>query len=200
MKKRALEKGEGTNEVDALVGRRLKELRMLAGLSQGDLAATIGLTFQQLQKYERGVNRISASKLYLLALHLKVSVSAFFSDLEGQQDDSRENFSVVAHGVSVGETASAGDDVEFSREGQALSRSFQRICDSKKRDAIRAFVEACAGVPSTDHASVDHASVEESDGEGGNNGGLRGVGSDDAPKKSRRPRGATWHPSDISRR
>lgn len=67
--------------VDVHVGQQLKTLRMMRGLSQPDLAARLGVSFQQLQKYERGDNRISASKLYLAAAALKVEVGRLFEGL-----------------------------------------------------------------------------------------------------------------------
>lgn len=67
--------------VDAHVGQRLRLLRKERGLSQTALAARVGVTFQQLQKYETGKNRLSASRLYRLASVLRVDVSAFFDGL-----------------------------------------------------------------------------------------------------------------------
>lgn len=68
--------------VDLYVGQRLRERRILLGISQEGLGHTIGLTFQQIQKYERGTNRISASKLYLLSTVLEVPVAYFFEGLK----------------------------------------------------------------------------------------------------------------------
>lgn len=68
------------NPIDVEVGARLRVLRKLRGLSQSDLAERLGLTFQQVQKYERGANRISASKLWQVAEILKVPVSELFGD------------------------------------------------------------------------------------------------------------------------
>lgn len=65
--------------VDVYVGARLKERRTILGVSQEVLADAIGLTFQQVQKYERGSNRISASKLYLIGRELGVPVTFFFN-------------------------------------------------------------------------------------------------------------------------
>lgn len=67
--------------VDAHVGQRLRLLRKERGLSQTALAARVGVTFQQIQKYETGKNRLSASRLYRLASVLGVDVSAFFDGL-----------------------------------------------------------------------------------------------------------------------
>lgn len=68
--------------IDKRVGEMIKKKRLLAGLTQGDLGDELGLTFQQIQKYENGMNRVSASRLYRIAKVLKVSVSYFFSELD----------------------------------------------------------------------------------------------------------------------
>ena len=78
----------GRSEVDALVGRRLREARLLAGLSQGQLGAQIGVTFQAVQKYESGENRLSASRLLAVAAFLRQPISLFFGDLpESARED-----------------------------------------------------------------------------------------------------------------
>ncbi len=201
MSKRTRQKGESTNDVDVLVGQRLRELRMLAGLSQSDLAATIGLTFQQLQKYERGVNRISASKLYMLARHLNVPVSTFFVDLE-RPDDSR----AVPASVGVGE-ASPGDAPIRSREALILARHFQRIRDPQAKAALKAFAEACAGMAfggQSDQADQMVAGVggdvERVDRPRLGDGSIETRAEPRRRRRvSRRPRGAIWHPTDIGR-
>ena len=75
------------NPIDVHVGQRLRQRRVLAGLSQEKLARMVGITFQQIQKYERGANRIVASRLYQLAQVLDVPVNYFFEDTgaEGNQ-------------------------------------------------------------------------------------------------------------------
>lgn len=74
-------KDDPRHPVDVHVGARLRQLRKAAGLSQGTLAAQAGVTFQQVQKYERGTNRISASKLFEFAQTLEVSPMVFFEGL-----------------------------------------------------------------------------------------------------------------------
>lgn len=69
------------NEIDALVGKRLRLRRVMLGISQDELARRLGLTFQQVQKYELGTNRISASRLYQLAEILDTTVAWFFDNL-----------------------------------------------------------------------------------------------------------------------
>ena len=104
---------------------------MLAGLSQSDLAATIGLTFQQLQKYERGVNRISASKLYLLARYLNVPVSALFADIDGGKAGG-----AAANADPVPSAGEPGDALLRSREALVLARHYMRIKDVNARLAL----------------------------------------------------------------
>jgi transcriptional regulator with XRE-family HTH domain len=136
VKKRGREKKEGLNEVDVFVGQRLRELRMLAGLSQSDVASALGLTFQQLQKYERGFNRVSASRLYKLAQFFRVPVSVFFEGLEQQR---------AAH-AETGE-GTGGEESETtlrSREALMLARYFQNIRDPQIRGAIRELAERMA--------------------------------------------------------
>ncbi len=86
--------GEGTAErarpavratdVDRFVGSRIRERRVMLGLSQQQMADMIGVTYQQAHKYERGINRISAGRLYEIALVLRVPVSFFFDGIEGR--------------------------------------------------------------------------------------------------------------------
>ncbi|QTC93299.1 helix-turn-helix transcriptional regulator [Brevundimonas goettingensis] len=73
--------------VDRLVGRRVAEKRVALGYNQGDLGRALGLTFQQIQKYEKGTNRISASKLWMISQFFGVDISYFF---EGLPRDSAE--------------------------------------------------------------------------------------------------------------
>ncbi|MBI3516003.1 MAG: helix-turn-helix transcriptional regulator [Proteobacteria bacterium] len=75
---------DGPDPVDVYVGARVRERRVALGMSQTDLAALIGLTFQQVQKYERGTNRLSASALWRAAKALGVPVLYFFDGLTGR--------------------------------------------------------------------------------------------------------------------
>lgn len=77
--------------VDIHVGQKIRQRRTLAGVSQEKLAAALGITFQQVQKYENGTNRVSASRLYAVARFLKVPVSFFFDSI-----DSANSGAVVA--------------------------------------------------------------------------------------------------------
>ncbi len=70
--------------VDLHVGKRVKEIRTMRGLTQSNVADMLGISFQQLQKYETGANRVSASRMFELAQLLKVPPAYFFEGLEGQ--------------------------------------------------------------------------------------------------------------------
>lgn len=78
----------GGHPIDVRVGEKLRSLRLQRRLSQSQMAETVGLTFQQIQKYEKGVNRVSASKLFEFAELLDVPVQSFFSGVSpGRQDN-----------------------------------------------------------------------------------------------------------------
>ncbi len=100
------------------------------GLSQGGLAEAIGLTFQQVQKYERGTNRVSASMLYRIAQALDVPVSFFFDDMPD------------------GQPPATPDDALARRESLELLRHYHRIPDSERKrvyDLIKAMARATDG-------------------------------------------------------
>ena len=112
------------NPIDIHVGARLRQRRTLLGLSQGKLGDTVGLTFQQIQKYEHGVNRIGASRLYDLSRVLDVHISYFFEDIP-------KNVSEERYGISSPEEADegekfAGDKLE-RRETLELIRNYYNI-------------------------------------------------------------------------
>ena len=77
--------------VDSYVGQRLRHRRWLVGMTQQQLASAVGVKFQQIQKYESGANRISASRLYDLSNALDVDISYFFDGLESEAQNSPEN-------------------------------------------------------------------------------------------------------------
>ncbi|MEL6978770.1 MAG: helix-turn-helix transcriptional regulator [Pseudomonadota bacterium] len=78
------------NPIDVHVGARLRERRMLLGISQEKLGDNLGLTFQQIQKYEKGVNRIGASRLFQIAQFLDAPVQYFFEGAPGEAEETPE--------------------------------------------------------------------------------------------------------------
>jgi transcriptional regulator with XRE-family HTH domain len=91
--------------IDRHVGLRVKSRRRYIGMSQSELAKRIGLTFQQVQKYETGANRISASKLYEISCALAVRVAYFFDELEGQTPSGENPQLYVSDSMTRGASA-----------------------------------------------------------------------------------------------
>jgi transcriptional regulator with XRE-family HTH domain len=121
--------------VDRHVGARVRLLRMQAGMSQEALGNRLGLTFQQVQKYEKGQNRIGASRLFQLSRILRAPVGFFFDGLPD-----------AAAPDAV--TRSATLDFLATQEGFDLNLAFARIRDAGARRKIVELVQSLAAVPS----------------------------------------------------
>jgi len=129
------------NVVDLHVGARVRMRRKLLGVSQEALGDALGLTFQQIQKYERGANRVSASKLYEIAKVLRTPVSFFFDGLADP---------VTAETDEVGQAAGqVVTDFLNTPEGLELAAMFPKIGRGRVRrqilDMVRAVAEDDAG-------------------------------------------------------
>ena len=127
------------NPVDVHVGSRVRLRRMLLGMSQEKLGEHLGLTFQQIQKYEKGINRIGASRLFDLSKVLQVPVQFFYEELPVSAGDGAESFAEQPESYTV----------EFlaSREGLELNKAFARITDPRVRRSIVELVRSFAGEP-----------------------------------------------------
>ena len=112
--------------------------RTLLGLSQEKLGDALGLTFQQVQKYERGANRIGASRLFQLSLILDVPVSFFFEDMVEPEAGTPQG---IAIGLAKG-ADSFDHDPLAKRETLELVRSYYRITDEKLRRRVFELVKA----------------------------------------------------------
>ena len=123
------------NPVDAHVGHRVRLRRMLIGMSQERLGELLGLTFQQVQKYEKGINRIGAGRLFEVAGILGVPVSFFYEDAD--TGGSARGFSEAGEPPPVMEFLASG-------EGLQLSLAFMRIKDVKVRRRILDLVRSLA--------------------------------------------------------
>lgn len=128
------------NPIDVHVGNRVRLQRMLLGISQEKLGERLGLTFQQVQKYEKGVNRIGASRLFDLSRVLGVPVQFFYDEaplVEG----------ALTPIPGFAERPSDNQVFEFlgSREGLELNRAFSRITDPKVRKAVLDLARSLAG-------------------------------------------------------
>ncbi len=126
-------KARQAHPVDVHVGGRVRLRRVFLGYSQEKLANALGLTFQQIQKYERGANRISASKLYELSRILSVPVTYFFEGVESGGEESGNGADAAAGGSSV---HSSDPDFTNQRETLQLISSYYRIPDSKVRAEV----------------------------------------------------------------
>lgn len=124
------------NPIDVHVGSRIRLRRNMIGMSQEKLGELLGITFQQIQKYEKGSNRVGASRLQAISSILSVPVAFFFEDAPGQQPSA----------AGFGEETSANYVVDFlnSAEGLQLSRAFVRIGDPKVRRRIIDLVKSLA--------------------------------------------------------
>jgi transcriptional regulator with XRE-family HTH domain len=125
------------NPIDIHVGSRVRLRRMMLGMSQEKLGENLGITFQQIQKYEKGTNRIGASRLQHIARVLAVPVSFFFEDAPGGAGDS----------AGLGEEKQTSHVVDFlsTSEGIQLNKAFVRIKDSKLRRRVIDLVRSMAG-------------------------------------------------------
>ena len=121
--------------IDIHVGARLRMRRNLVGLSQDQLAKSLGLTFQQIQKYERGVNRMGSSRLFQISRLLAVPVSFFFEDIAPTpRQGSAEDEQASLEGSSSPETSDYA--VLQKRETLELVRAYYRIQDPKQRRKV----------------------------------------------------------------
>ncbi|TCS65053.1 helix-turn-helix domain-containing protein [Varunaivibrio sulfuroxidans] len=126
--------------VDVHVGARLRQRRTLIGMSQEKLGEAVGLTFQQIQKYERGANRIGASRLFELSQILDVPVSYFFEDMSNEVKKAAVNGQ-----RTLPETSEASEsDPLMRRETLELVRAYYRIEDPKVRKRLFELAKAIA--------------------------------------------------------
>ncbi|HEY2070971.1 MAG TPA: helix-turn-helix transcriptional regulator [Rhizomicrobium sp.] len=123
------------NPIDAQVGNRVRLRRMLIGMSQEKLGEALGLTFQQVQKYEKGVNRIGAGRLFHVARILSVPITYFYEDVASD-----------AGAPGFTEDAASPPVIEFlaSSDGLQLSLAFMRIKEPKVRKRVLDLVKSLA--------------------------------------------------------
>jgi transcriptional regulator with XRE-family HTH domain len=144
-------KDEGSpHVVDIHVGQRMRLRRTMLGISQEKLGTALALTFQQVQKYERGANRISASRLHEISKILKVPVAFFFEDLEKIEYPvlGMQSAGVLAESTSSGYKAPANDPMT-RQETLRLVRAYYRIDDVAVREQFCALLESYTRTPSS---------------------------------------------------
>ena len=130
--------------IDAHIGSRVRLRRMTTGVSQEQLGAALGVTFQQVQKYEKGLNRIGAGRLYRISRILDVPVAYFYEGLE----EMNGGHAAAASGISPEADREGTEVLDFlsTPEGFSLSRAFSRIEDGATRrrlvDLVRTIAES----------------------------------------------------------
>ena len=133
--------------VDAHVGGRVRLRRMLIGMSQEKLGELLGLTFQQVQKYEKGANRIGASRLFDISQILGVPVQYLFEELPQTRP-----VGVNGHGFAEADREPFVMDFVSSAEGLQLIRSYTKVTDSRVRKRILELVKSLGGEDEEIHA------------------------------------------------
>lgn|SRR5690606_682423 len=130
-----IENKKKPNPIDVHVGSRIRLRRNMLGLSQEKLGENLGITFQQIQKYEKGTNRVGASRLQAISAILNVPVSFFFEDAPGSPPQT---------GFAEDNDATYVVDFLNSNEGVQLTRAFTKISDPKVRRKIIDLVKSLA--------------------------------------------------------
>jgi len=129
------------NPIDIHVGSRIRLRRTLLGMSQQKLGEAIGLTFQQVQKYERGANRVGSSRMFELARVLDVPISYFFEEM-GADTAARGRQHAMGHAVEA--LAADEPDPMTKRETLELVRAYYKITDAKVRKRLFEMTKALA--------------------------------------------------------
>lgn len=131
----------GPNNVDVNVGARVRTRRLAVGLTQDKLAKAVGITFQQIQKYEKGVNRIGAGRLQDISRVLGAPVSFFYSDLPQALNE----FTRETSGADIDEAPKVARQSDKSAEALRLVKGFLEIEDAEVRRHLIALVETLSG-------------------------------------------------------
>ena len=130
------------NPIDVYVGKRMRMRRQMLDLSQEKLASALGLTFQQVQKYERGLNRIGASRLWDVAMVLNVPITYFFDGM-GADIHSQSPSHLYGEDLSLGRETS---DPLFRMENIELITALSKIKNPKTFNAIRELIASLSGL------------------------------------------------------
>ena len=137
------------NAVDVHVGKRVRMRRTLLGMSQEQLGASLNITFQQVQKYERGANRISASRLWDISQILDVQISYFFDDMT--DDTMRSSPRRVSRSENIDFDGDNVRDPMARRETLELVRTYYSIKSLKVRKRISEMVKSLAATINEQH-------------------------------------------------
>jgi transcriptional regulator with XRE-family HTH domain len=144
--------------VDLHIGARIRERRMVLGLTQQQMAELIGVTYEQAHKYERGINRLSAARLYNIAMVLGVDVGYFFEEMHSGYfvEDMRSGGSALTRQEDPHDRDNDGPNMVWE-----LVRSFLEIRDQNQQKAVCALVQALAGRPESIHEKSNNPDTRE---------------------------------------
>lgn len=129
------------NPIDACVGQRIKERRAIVGVSQTELATNLGITFQQVQKYEKGSNRVSSSRLYEIAQILDCDLKSFF---DGVEEVIKKKDTKKADKKAQDPSVKKAEEFAGSPTGADVMKAFGSIEDPKVKKCLVALVKAVA--------------------------------------------------------
>jgi transcriptional regulator with XRE-family HTH domain len=124
--------------IDTHIGKQLRLRRTMMGLSQNSVAEAVGITFQQVQKYEKGTNALNASRLYQFSAFMKVPVAHFFEGFEGRGLRAAKGFGEADGEIFVHEGAAS------DRESLEMMKAFKRIKEQIVRKRVADLVRAVA--------------------------------------------------------
>lgn len=136
------------NPVDIHVGSRIRMRRVMLGMSQEKLGEGLGITFQQIQKYEKGTNRVGASRLQAISGILSVPPSFFFDGMDQPETSTAGGADAELGGIS---------GFIATKEGLDLNRAFVKIADQNIRRKVVALVKSLGAVPDDEVAGSDVA-------------------------------------------
>ena len=136
------------NPIDVHVGARLRARRTLLGLSQTALGDAMGISFQQLQKYEGGSNRISASRLYDVSKLLDVDISYFFDEMDQATESESPARLIQQKSRRSPQKPPKSEDPLHKRETLEFVRAYYRITDPKIRGHVRKLIQTTASASS----------------------------------------------------
>ena len=135
-----IENKKKPNPVDIHVGSRIRLRRNMLGMSQEKLGESLGITFQQIQKYEKGTNRVGASRVQAIATVLGIPIEYLFKDAPGHENAPLKGFAEEDGTASVMDFCS-------SAEGLQLNRAFVKLADPRVRRRIIELVKALSAGP-----------------------------------------------------
>lgn len=142
--------------VDIHVGKKLRSRRTILGRSQEEIGTAVGITFQQIQKYERGLNRIGSSRLYEFAKLLGVSVSYFFEDIEYNNKNLASGSSALAENAAPFEHESVDN-----KEVLALVRAYYGISSQQVRKKMLSLIKSLSDTKESEDENASSCQTDE---------------------------------------